>query len=72
MSLINDRFRLENRFQDTNWEPIDESYEFCGDAICRASELADHPLMGMVRVVDSETSQVMVTYAAGGGIARLQ
>jgi hypothetical protein len=64
------RYYLQNRLQDTNWEDLGESYGLCGDAICRASELAEtNMLVGMTRVVDSDTGKVGVTYAAGGGLA---
>lgn len=60
------RYRLQNRFQDSGWEDLGVEFINCGDAICKASELADN---AMVRVIDTETNEIVITYAAGGGIS---
>ena len=61
-------FVLQHRYQDSDWETLEgEDFEYCGDAICRASELSDNPIAyGMVRVIDTSTMKVIIEYAASG------
>ncbi len=67
-ALLN--FKLQCRQQDSGWEDITgEEYEHCGDAVCRASELAENVFVGMVRVIDICHQRCVTTYAAGGGFA---
>lgn len=60
------RYRLQNRYQDSGWETLDnEAYDLCRDAVYRASQLSkDAVAYGMVRVIDSLTGEVIVEYAA--------
>jgi hypothetical protein len=61
------RYYLQNRYQDSGWMTLaDEEFEYCGDAICRASELSDLAVAyGMVRVVDQHTGKVIREYPSG-------
>jgi len=45
---------------------LDESFEYCGDAICKASELSEDGIYyGHVRVVDGITGKVVIEYPNG-------
>lgn len=73
MTAADTGFRLEHRYQDSAWEPLDDPpFEECGDAICKASEYADDAIAhGMVRVVGPD-GRVIQTFSAGGGICHNQ
>ena len=60
---------MENRYQDSGWEPLDgEDFLNANAAARRAAGLSkDAICYGMVRVVDMAVKKVVVTYAAGGG-----
>ncbi len=60
------RYYLQNRCQYSGWTVIDESFEHCGDAICRASELSEDSIYyGQVRVMDRYTGKVIREYPSG-------
>jgi len=60
-------FQLQNRYQDSGWENLDEEYDSAKKAKKRALKLSkDAICYGMVRVVDVEKKQVIVTFPAGG------
>lgn len=63
------RFILENRYQDSGWEPMSrESFPTFDQANCRAAECSkDSIIYGMVRVVDLAVGHILITYPAGGG-----
>jgi hypothetical protein len=64
------RYKLQHRYQDSDWISLDgEVFTYCGDAICRASELSEDAIAyGMVRVIDTDDNSTVITYAAGGGV----
>lgn len=64
------RYVLENRYQDTGWDILDkERFEWENDAVSRAALLSTDAIrFGMVRVYDTRTNRVVLTFAAGGGI----
>jgi len=62
------RYRLQNRLQDSGWENMRESFQCSDEASRRASELSKDGWMGMVRVIDVEKREIVVTYKGGGGI----
>lgn len=70
--MAKNRYRLQNRYQDSGWEWLEEAYSTndLGAAIRTADKLSEDAIIyGMVRVVDIITQEVMATYAAGGGRA---
>lgn len=61
-------YRIENRYQDSGWEPTSESYPSFDQASARASVMADDGICwGMTRVVGPQG--VLITYRAGGGVS---
>ena len=63
------RYRLENRYQDSGWEDLETPFANCTEAIACAGSLAkDSIIYGMTRVVDLVEGEVVITFAAGGGV----
>jgi len=61
-------FVLENRYQDSGWESLDERFhnlQMAKDCAYKLSK--DAIAYGMIRIVDFNTGEVMVTYPAGSG-----
>lgn len=60
------RYQLENRYQDDQWEKINEGYDNLDDATKIAyAKTGDAIAYGMVRVVDTKTNRVVAEYGAG-------
>ena len=61
-------YRLENRYQDSNWTPCEDVQFPCADierACRRARKLSQDTIaFGMVRVIDKK-GNVVGTYSAG-------
>lgn len=67
------RYQVQLRYQDSQWENHLTPFEFCGDAICEASEVSVAPgVWAMTRVVDLQEKRIVITYAGGGGIIKNQ
>lgn len=63
-------FQLENRHQDSGWNTLGDKYRFASidQAIFTAADCAsDAMIFGMVRVIDEQAQEVIVTFPAGGG-----
>jgi hypothetical protein len=61
------RYKLQNRYQDSGWENLDEEFHTEKEAVQKASVLCQDAICyGMVRVVDLVEKQVIITFPAGG------
>lgn len=59
------RYQLENRYQDSGWEDMGESFDSRDDAVWRAAEYSSKGMYyGMVRVIDGMFGVVVITFAA--------
>jgi len=60
------RYILQNRYQDSGWENLNEEFDHVREAVQRASEASKNSICyGMVRVVDMDNEQVVITFPAG-------
>ena len=60
------RYQLQNRYQDSGWELLNEEFDSVGDAVITASRYSMKPIVyGMVRVVDVKLREIVVTFPAG-------
>ena len=61
-------FQLENRYQDSGWETLGRKY--CYSSVDEAIPVAyrcgeDAISFGMIRIIDTEKKEVVITYPAG-------
>ena len=63
-------YKLQNRYQDSGWENLNEECSHLETAKHRAYELSKNSIAyGMVRVVNRATGAIEAEYPAGGGEA---
>ena len=63
-------FQLEHRYQDSGWESLGDKYRFSSidEAVFTAAECAKDAIsFGMVRVIDEQAQEIVVTFPAGLG-----
>ena len=61
------RYYLENRYQDSGWQTLDETFGDADEAIRKALEYAKNSIVyGMVRVMDRTANKPIITVPAGG------
>ena len=59
-------YRLENRYQDSGWELLSDKFYSVDMAIQTAKKYAkDAICYGMVRVINIQKQEVIVTFPAG-------
>ena len=61
-------FQLEYRHQDSGWNTLGDTYRFASidQAILTAADCASDAIaFGMVRVIDEQTKEIIVTFPAG-------
>ena len=60
------RFKLQNRYQDSGWENLNESFHTTEEAEDKALEFSKNSICyGMVRVVDTSKQEVVSTFSGG-------
>lgn len=60
------RYLIQCRYQDEGWEDSDISFDSMEEAIDKAWEFAAEPIIyGIVRVIDTVSHIIEVTYSAG-------
>lgn len=64
-------FKLQNRYQDEGWENTGFRFTEEWQALRKALECScDSICYGMVRVINEDTGEIVVTYGAGEGSRR--
>lgn len=62
------RYIIQNRYQDSGWSDMKgEAFASKRKALARAKELCkDAIVVGMTRVIDTETLEILKEFPAGG------
>lgn len=63
---MSERYGLQNRYQDSGWEDLDQTYESLTEAVFVAAGYSLKSIIyGMTRVVDHWEGSVVITFPAG-------
>ena len=61
-------YKIQNKYQDGGWEDLGFRYLVKSQSLEKALECScDAICYGMVRIINEDTDEVVVTYAAGEG-----